>query len=358
MLRANLLLAIVVVVLAIPTALTLWFERGIYTDISESELLLAGFTRANVRALGISVPKLDVEGNPKRTEKNEVERSITQFVRGNEGWVVADVSGLPGPPVREELLYERVFRHLESIRRDDEALILPNANLEQLARYGLDDDHATEIRCVDGQGRMLTEVLVGKDASAGRVGKDVVRGFYVRTRDSTDVVLYEQEYWVLDPDPMTWVDRSPLHFRLDDVVRLHVKVPKGEMTLKRADRDAPDWEKVSAPEEVGAPFNSELRGLLQSIVGIEVQEYRDRSSPGPDLATLLTERGFDSPSVVLEVGMADGTSQRIEVGSQLPGTNQYWLRIASIDFFMTAGDWVITRFDRDPASYFGPPAGR
>ncbi|MFO1051869.1 MAG: DUF4340 domain-containing protein [Planctomycetota bacterium] len=361
MIRANIILAIVAVLLAVPTTLTLWKERSSFTDIAESKLLLAGFTRANVRGVGISVPVYDGKGELAKDEKGELQRKELYVVRTNDGWRLADTnSNLMGPPVQDETVFERIFRHLESIRSDDKSLVLADATNEQLARYGLDDEHAVEIRCVDGAqpSRLLAELMIGKDASAGRVGKDVVRGFYVRTRDSNDVVLYEQDYWLLDPDPKTWVDRNPLRFDVDQATRLEVRSPKGAFAVTRKSADTADWERESGPEDVGAVINSEVRGLLQAIRAVDVQEYRDRVVPGPDFDKLVAERGLDNPSIRIDVTLSGGQRITLAVGRQLPGKNEYWLRVSTLDFLLTAGDWVVTRFDRDPASLFGPSPSR
>ncbi len=351
--KSNVILAIVALLLAIPTGLTVWSERAVFTDVAELQLLFPGFTRANVRGVGISSPVRDENGQIARDEKGEPKRSITQFVRTDRDWVIAE-EPLKGAPVRDDRIFERVLQHVEAIRRDEEALVLSDGTPEQLARYGLSPEEAIEVRCVDAQGRMLAELMIGKDASAGRVGADVVRGFFVRARDSSDVVLYEQNYWVLDTDPQQWCDRNPLRFAVDDALRVHVKAPKGEVVFRRAGREAPDWTMERGPDDVGAVRNAEVRALLQTIASFNVQDYQQRLPQDGSADTLLAEHGLIAPKIFAEVELADGRKLRFDVGRQVPGKNEYWIRISSIEFLLTAGDWVVTRFDRDPEQYFDP----
>ncbi|MCC6783464.1 MAG: DUF4340 domain-containing protein [Planctomycetes bacterium] len=353
MLKSNLILLLVALVLAIPTGLTIWSERGNFTDVTELARLFPGFTRANVRAIGIAVPVRDEKGTLVRDEKGEPKRVITQFVRTESDWAIAE-GPLAGAPVRDDRIFERILQHVEAIPRDSEALVLADGSPEQLARYGLDAESATEIRCMDGSQRLIAELLIGKDASAGRVGKEVVRGFFVRARDSADVVLYEHEYWVIDPDPQAWLDRSPLRLPIDEVLRVHVKAPKGEVAFVRASRETPDWSKELGPDDVGAPRNSEVRALVQTIAAFNVHEYGARLPADGSLDAILAERGLTAPKIFAEAQLADGRKVRLHIGNQVPGKNEYWVRCSSVEFLLTAGDWVVSSFDRSADRYFDP----
>ncbi|MBI5853150.1 MAG: DUF4340 domain-containing protein [Planctomycetes bacterium] len=352
--KSNLVLFAAALLLAVPTGLTVWDEREVFTEVTDLARLFPGFTQANVRAIGIAVPLRDEKGGLTRDEKGELRREITQFVRTDVDWVIAD-GPLGGAPVRDEVVYERVLRHLEAIPLDEDALVLADGTPEQLLRYGLSAEEAVEIRCVDGAQRLIAELLVGKDASAGRVGKDVVRGFFVRARDSADVVLYEQDYWVIDPDPRQWIDRHPVRLPIDEVVRVHVKAPKGEVAFERATRDTPDWTKAIGPDGVGPPRNNEVRALIQQLLAFEIQDYVTRLPADGSLDQILAERGLATPKIFAEARLADGRVFRIDVGSKVPGKNEYWVRCSAVEFLLSAGDWVATRFDRDPEPYFDPP---
>lgn len=356
--RANWVLFLIALVLAIPTVLTLRSERVAFASFEDSQLLLAGFTRANVRAFGISVPRFDARGELVRDERGQALRSVSQFARTNDGWMLADVGAFSGIPVPEEMVFDRVLRHLESIRRDEKALVAVDASPAELARYGLDEEHAVEIRCVDGQGNMLAELLVGKDASAGRLDPNAVRAFFVRTRDSSDVVLYEQDHWLLDPTPATWFDKKPLDIAVDEVVRVRLLGPRGEFEVRRNGRDDWDWQKTIGPEEAGAPFAAEIRGLIQAIAGLEIADYREPVAQLTADPAVLSQRGLSDPMIRAEVELADGTSHVVDVGFRLGSSNEYWLRISTVGFVMTVGDWMVSRLDRDPMAYFGPAASK
>lgn len=359
MVRANIVLAILAVILAFPTAWTLFEDRTIFTEYEDIPRLFPGFTRENVRAVVLSRPKRDENGELVRDEKGEVAREQLQLVRVDDDWRIAGQNPLAGVTVSGAQVYERILQHVESIRRDEEALVREGATPEELERYGLTADEALLIQCYD-QNSPLAELYVGADASRGQAGEDVVHGFFVRSKDDNDVVLYEQSYWVLDVDPAQWYDRNPLRFPIDEVVEVKMHNLKGEVTFARENPQAPDWETMQGPGDVGAVRNGEIRVFAQSLSMVNIQEYVERlPAAGPQREAALARHGLKEPDFWAEVKLADGTRHRIAVGAQVPGKNERYLSISSVDFLMTVGEWFVARFEKDPkVAFFDPPATR
>jgi hypothetical protein len=357
MFRTNVVLAILALVLAIPTAWTLYQDRTVFTEYEDIPRLFPGFTRENVRGLVVSIPRRGADGKVETSAEGEVVRDALQMVRGEQDWVVTGQSPMAGVPVRAAQVYERVLQHLESIRRDGDALVQVDARPEDLARYGLRDEDAILLQCFDQSSRPVAELYVGHDASRGQAGEDVVRGFFVRAKDSADVVLYEQTYWVLDVDPAQWYERTPLRFSVEDAVGVRIRNLKGEVGFRRASAADPDWTAVDAPAETGAVRNGEVRAFVQSLSMLSIQEYQARLPDDPgQRGEVLAQRGLADPDFWAEVELADGTRHRIAVGGPVGGRNERHLSISSVDFVMTVGEWIVARFEKDPAAAFFDPA--
>ncbi|MGA0868809.1 MAG: DUF4340 domain-containing protein, partial [Planctomycetota bacterium] len=225
--------------------------------------------------------------------------------------------------------------------------------------YGLLEDEAVLVQCYDREAPVV-QLLVGADASRGRAGDGVVRGFFVRSRDSSDVVLYEQDYWVLDVDPAQWYERAPLRVPVDEVVEVSLRNLKGEVTFLRPDPAKADWEASVAPAEAGAVRDGEVRAFVEALSLLNIQEYAERlPTEAAERDAILRQRGLESPEFRAELVLADGQRHAIGIGGAVGGRNERYLTISSIDFVMTVGEWIVARFEKDPAAvFFDPPASR
>ncbi len=358
LMRANIVLAVAAAGLAVPTWLTIQADRTEFTSFEDIPKLFPGFTPDNVKAVVISTVKKGEDGEPVKDQNGKVQRDGIQLQRTDDGWVLANTD-IAGVKVRPEVVRDRVFDNLDRIRVDDKAIVRENATPDELKEFGLAEDQAVLVQCFDAANRPLAQLLIGKDAAGGKAGKDVVRGFYVRSADSSDVVLYEQSYWQIDADRDQWVDRMPVHFDVDKAVHVELHNPKGDVAFERSGVDSPDWKKVAGPDDVGAVRNGEVRAFVQTISQIQVQKYVKRLPPvGPQRTAAVGEFGLATPEVTVTVKLADGTEHRVAVGSQVQGQNQYYLMASSADFLLAVGDWIVSPLERDPATFFDPPASR
>jgi hypothetical protein len=357
--RMNVVLAIIALVLAVPTWVTLRSDAAIFTDYEDIPRLFPGFTRDTIRGLTVSIPRRDVEGRLVRDEAGAVVRDTLPLARADQDWQIAGQGPLAGVTVRSTRVYERVLQHIESMRRDEEALVQLDAGPDELASYGLGEDEAILVQCFDREAPVV-QLLVGVDASRGRAGDGVVRGFFVRSRDSSDVVLYEQDYWVLDVDPAQWYERAPLRVPVDEVVEVSIRNLKGDVTFVRKDPASADWSAAVAPPDTGAVRDGEVRAFVESLSLLNIQEYAERLPADPaERDAVLRQRGLEAPEFRAELVLANGQRHAIGIGGTVGGRNERYLTISSVDFVMTVGEWIVARFEKDPAAvFFDPPSTR
>jgi hypothetical protein len=182
----------------------------------------------------------------------------------------------------------------------------------------------------------------------------------VRSQDSSDVVLYEQDYWVLDVDPAQWYERAPLRIPVDEVVEVSIRNLKGEVTFVRPDPQQAGWAASVAPPDTGAVRDGEVRAFVESLALLSIQEYAERLPSEPaEREAALRQRGLEAPEFRAEIVLSDGQRHSIGIGGAVGGRNERYLTISSVDFVMTVGEWIVARFEKDPAAvFFDPPASR
>lgn len=357
--RINFVFAIVAIVLLYPTWRVYESDRASFTDYTDIPRLFAGFDPDNIGRVVISTPKLDDAGAPLRDDKGNAQRDGILIVKtGADSWVIGQGVPVAGVAVRADQVRERVLRHLEQIRSDPKALVHAAADEEALARFGLDADHATLIQAQSAQGVPMAELFLGKASGESARGDNALRGYYVRRADSNDVVLYEQDYWLVAPNPDTWVDRNPLRFRSESVVELSLMNELGQMAVVKDAASDLDWKVKTGPAaEVGAPRSAEITSFVRGLTMLNIQRYVE-PLPQAEAAIkgVLSRHGLVEPKIRVAVRLDDGATHTVEIGDQVSGANEYYLRISSVGFLMTVGDWVIAQFEREPAFFFDPPA--
>jgi hypothetical protein len=362
--KSNVVLLVAAVALAVPTWLQLRSEVEVFTDISRIPLLFDGFTVDNVGQVLLAKPK--AEQPPPDPQNPDQKRPIAYdqllLVKSDKGFQLGATAGdRAGAPVLKERVERDVFAHLQSIRADRETLVQPNAAPDQLANYGLDDEHAFRIKVVDTTGKHVTaELLVGRDAGAGQTGTEAVRGVFVRKSDSTDVILYEPQPagWRRDVDETTWIDKVLAKLEPDKVRRLSIKnAASGAAALvfSREDGKA-SWQAVEAPADVGAVRQTEVETLLQRLRYLAVQDFRLPLERAGNLQQL----GLLPPAIELELTLHEEAADRVlrlAVGGKVEGKNEYYLTSTESPFLMTWPAGTVTPFELDArAQLFDPPA--
>ncbi|MBK8977619.1 MAG: DUF4340 domain-containing protein [Planctomycetes bacterium] len=373
MLRINLVLLALAVVLAVPTWLTLRGDRTVFVDTAEVPAMFPGFTPQNVYGIRIDVPRRGEDGQPLRNADGQPIYESLGMARADAddatAWVLAGQDEpLQGVHVPYERIRDVVLDPIASIRLDRQSLVAESVDAAGLERYGLAPHQAIVVHCFDPQGVALADLCIGADASAGRVGEDAVRGYFVRREGASDVVLYERAIWLVSAAREQWIDRRPLDAMPGDVVEVAI-----ENRLTRADarlatkrvavaRDTQRngvWVRREGPEAVGAVRNTEVDAFVTTLLRLEIQGYVQALPADPQQRdAALAQFGLADPRIEVEVGLADGRRLRIEVGDQVRRDgvlqNERYLLIDTIPFLLSAGDWVVAALERDPTLWFEP----
>jgi hypothetical protein len=361
--KPNVILLAAAVLLAVPTWLQLSSDAESFKDIARIPLLFDGFTSDNVGQILIGQPKKEQPPpDPKQPDqKRPIAYDQLHIAKTDKGFVFGNlVAGdLIGAPVSKERVEADVFAHLRAIRIDRDVLVQPSATPEQLVQYGLDEAQAFVIKAVDTIGQnVVAEVLVGKDASAGQTGTEMVRGVFVRKRDSNDVVLYEFEKgWRRDVQQDLWLDKVLARPEPEKVRRLSIRnaaTAGTTFTFERKDNKA-SWTAVEPPADVGALRQSEVEALLQRLRWIAVQDYRLPLQRAGNLQTL----GLVPPQIEIVLGLRDGEQDReikLSVGSKVEGKNEFYLHCSESAFLMTWPAGTVTPFELDVKAQLFDPA--
>jgi len=362
----NAVLGVVCLVLAVPTFLQLNSEADTFVDLERIPLMFRGFTSENAGKILLAMPKAEQPAAaPNANEPKQIayDQLLLQSIDGK--WQVGVVpkqesSEFAEAPVLQQRVENDVFHHLRMIRNDPTTFVQSNATDEQLAKYGLDDEHAYLVRVIDKTGQIvLAELLVGDDSSVGRSSEEAVRGTFVRKPGSNDVVLYEwQKPWRRDVMTDQWLDRALLRIEPDKVRKLTIKNSStGGRTFVFARAPGKSkWECTQGGEELGAVRQAEIEGLTQRFRYLGVNSFEKRLSNAGDFQTLgLARPAIDLTLVVDE----DGTEKeiRIAVGKQMEGRNIYYMTCSLAPFVMTWPSSNVTQFELDVARRLFDPKG-
>ena len=265
--KANLVLAITTVVLAVPTWMTLRRDLENFVDVADVPRLFAGFTTDNVATLALGKPKdpqPDVQPAPGSdpNQKPAIQYDQINFQRTELGFVLGQGMGeQSGVPVNAQMLELQVWKHLAEIPADKETLVQSEATDAQLAEYGLDQAHAFVLRTTNAQSQVIAELLVGKDTTTTTQGAEAVRGVFVRRSDARDVVFYEVPFWNRTIDTSQWIERTMFKVPADMVRRLEVQNQTGKAVFVRPKGQA-SWQVEAPPSGKGAVRQIEVEGVL------------------------------------------------------------------------------------------------
>ncbi|MBL8751228.1 MAG: DUF4340 domain-containing protein [Planctomycetes bacterium] len=360
--RANVLLLAAATVLAVPTWLQLRGDGDSFTDVASIPLLFDGFTAENVGFVLLRQPKKEQPPADPRNpdQKKQVAYDQVLLQRTDKGFQIAAMSGdRAGVPINKDRVENDVFLHLRTIRIDRETLVQSAATPEQLAQYGLDEEHAFLIKASDMQGKnVVAELYVGKDVGVGG-GTDTLRGTYVRKADSSDVILYENDRpWRRDVAEEGWVDRTLARLEPEKIRRLSIRntaTAGTTFTFERPDGKS-FWEPKDPPVDVGALRQSEIESFVQRLRLLSVQEYRVQLQRAGDLKTF----GLQPPAIEMAIVVRDGANERtitLAVGAKVDGKNEYYLQSSESAFLMTWPQAFVTQFELDvKKTMFDPKA--
>lgn len=359
--KSNLALAVACAALAVPTFLQLSSEVEIFVDVSRIPLMFDGFTADNVGSVLLGEPRPAAGAEQPAASQPAVAYDQLVLNLTDAGWAIGAPTGavveLAGAPARKSKLEADVFEHVRSIRNDPDALVQPAATAQQLAEFGLDDEHAFVVRCVDRSGKtVVADLLVGKDASEWGQGSEAVRGVFVRARGSNDVVLYEWlQPWRRTVEPAEWLDRTLFRLEPDKVRALSLRNgATGDRTFVfRRPPNQMRWAPEGA-EDLGAVRQGELEGLVQRLRYVAAQSYERPLSRAGDMQAL----GLYPPRIELKLEVADGNDTQtieLQVGARVDGRNEHYLTCSESEFLLTWPASLVAQFELDVAQRLFDP---
>ncbi len=362
--RANLFLLILAVVLAVPTTLTIIDNQIIFEDYQEVPRLFDGFDPDNVVTIQVQQPRLDEKGMVIREDDGGLATNALVMTRpsGQEHWVFGgNDPEMRGVRVRQDRVRDYVLQHIEAIRMDENSLVAEDVRQEDLKKYGLEDGNPklTAIVCLDKVGKPLAQIFLGRDTKLDRrEQKGLVRGYFVRRPDRSDVILYEAEFWQVSTDKQQWVDRNIFYrFPTDQAVELALKNNKGAVKFAKARADEIDWGMVEGPENQGAVRQAEVNALLQSLQLLDAPQFIRPLGQSVAVEEDMKALGFDEPLIDLSVKLANGELKRMRVGKKLPNQNFFYMLTSTIPtYVLGVGDYQMHGFEAAPTKFFDPPA--
>ena len=355
--KANTLLAVAAIVLAVPTWLTIQGDLENFVDTAQVPKMFDGFTVDNVATVVLGKPKdpqpeAQTQPGADPNQKPQIQYDQLQFQRTDKGFVLGQAMGEKyGAPANGQMLELQVWKHLSSMPFDRETLVQEGATEEQLVSYGLDPAHAFVVKAGNAQGQVIAELLVGKDTNLGAQGTDVVRGVYVRKADSRDVAFYEVPLWNRSIDAQQWLDLWVAKVPADMVRRIEVKNQTGQAAFVRKKGES-SWACEAAPAGKGAVRQIEVEGLVQRLGYVQAQDYVRPLASAP-----LAQLGLDTPTVVVSVVYEkDGKDTTLEVaaGKQIEGKPTQYVRCSASDFVCALPVQWAAGFERDLGEFFDP----
>lgn len=226
-----------------------------------------------------------------------------QLVKGSEGWRMVAPQSVKADAGEVDTL----LSSLESLEIDEVVSEAPR----DLAAYGLAQPGATLTIVREGSTDAL-RLLLGEKTPAGG-------GVYAKLPTATRVFTIPS--WsasALEKKPFDLRDRSLLHVKRDEVKTLEVTGPGQGYALAR---DAGGEWSFTRPLQTRAGRWS-VDGLLGTLEGLRME------SVAAEDARDLKPYGLDKPVWRVVLGLADGTSRTLEVGSS-PADKQHHAREGS-----------------------------
>lgn len=364
--RTNTILAALAVVLAVPTALTVLAEQRSFIDFERVPHLFEGLNPDNVHYIVLARTKKKAADAAEGAAPEAEEQDELVFARTQDGWMLGQSNEHPNPlvgvPVQEHRIESDILERLQEIRLDGKATVATGVPEEELEKKGLTPDTGITISLRNSEQKAIAELVRGNDASNAQAGEDKVRGFYVRPKDRTDIVLYEPStpYWPLTIKANDWIDLEMHRFQSRDVKSFSLRNASGEVTFTRGNKqgDFADWQKEGdEPKGVGAVRVQEVTNLLQRFNTVSCTRFIGRVDDQRYAADVPDTK---SAEVAVSATLEDGTRYVMLVGKKVAGKQEYFARFegkrGQSPFLVAIGEWMRSPFERDPKDLFDPPA--
>lgn len=344
--RANIVLLVLAVILAIPVTIQLVQEGQRFTVWADEPLLFEGLDPDSVEVVGYGEPS----GREPAEPGGAVPRDEIWFGKvGPEQWLLVEPKEMVGAPVYGDRVVGSFIDFVLPIRRREANIVVRDADDKQLEQYGLTRSGARVISLQRKNRTPLATLYVGNyvtDAESGRG----LGGYYVRDNRSTTVLFYERDRWGPTTGLGFWIDRA-IH-RLDETKIQSIRFTgpyTGESAVEFArDGERPHlWNAVAAPDGVGAVRQGEVTQMVVEFARASAEKVLRRVDE-----TVLGDLkyGLSGPRtfVAVEATMEDGAKHSLHVGAQVESTSRRYAIGGTGQWLLTVKPEVFDRFARIP----------
>jgi hypothetical protein len=358
--RTNLILLILALLLAIPTALTLAGEDTPTMAVEDFPPLLPGFNPDNVGVITLARKRPVPPGAP-QPQQPQLDQLV--FFRSETGgWALGPHPLLQGLPIKENKVESEILDHLKAIRLDRDALDTAQADPDYLAERHLTEDSALIVTCGrDLQNEPLAEVFKGIRAEQLSKQPGAVQGYYVCRKDKPrEVVVYDpSEPWEPVMDANEWVDKVIYDILMGDVESFRIKNAYGTVGFKKKKGSQATWVKSDVPgevpENVGAVRQMEVTNLLEQFRKVTAEDFE-----GP-IRNIEQQIGLekiglapDKSRYEFRATLKDGQEYRLRAGHRVPNKPHHYAVTSNNDFVFTLRDFAVNPLNVEPKDLFDP----
>jgi len=351
--RANIILAVLAAILAIPVAWNLWQESARFTVWADEPLLFEGLDVKDVAVIGFGTP---VRGQGPVAPGAEVPRDEVWFQRGpQDQWVVVRPEAMAGAKVLSDRVLGSFFEFVQPIRMRAANVVVRDADEEQLEAYGLSRANAQVVKLQRADSTPLATLYVGRYAAESETDRGV-GGYYVRDNRGTTVLFYERPLWSPTTDLSFWLDPVVHQLEAGEIKSLRYSGPRTGGNVVQFERDPTKphlWLATAKPDNVGDLFQGEVTQMVQEFAYVTSERVVGRADEN---AVQDPVYGLSKPYISVEAIMEDGAVHRLFVGAQRPGSSDRFAVGGGGQWLVIVRPNTFDRFESDPAvTLFGPP---
>jgi hypothetical protein len=354
--KTNILLFVLAALLAIPSYLTVRGERARFTEIKDVPLLFDGFNAKAVAFLRVNKGWNDPPPQGQQAPADQKPTPELVFQRTAADKWSLQAGELAGMPVLTPKIDSELLDHLGRIRRDERAVLRPKATPDEIKQFGLDKEQGFVIAAFDAQQRLLAELVVGKDVSAGQWGNNVVRGRYVRAKANDSVLVYETDFWNPTVEANEWLDLKVFQVDLNKAIgfKLFNPTTKEPVEFSKDKPQAPEWQVVKQPDGTADLKQGDLGMAIPKMSFVQARRVLAPFNP-----TVLQAKGLALDKLGLEPAeysvtytVEGGETFILEIGKKLEDKNEFYARSNKLQFLFTVGDEFIPGISTDVKSLF------
>ena len=213
----------------------------------------------------------------------------TKLVKDGAGWKMVAPLAVPA----DASAVDAIVGSLSGLEMDEQVA----ESAPTLKDFGLDAPDKTVSVTLEG-GATETLLIGGKLADGS--------GIYAKTPDKTRIFTVGSfGLSALDKKPFDLRDRDLLHVKRDAVKTLEISGPQGTYALAKTDKG--EWAFTKPLATLAGRWT--VDGLLGTLEGLRMESVADENAKD------LKKFGLDKPTRSVALGLADGSTKTLEVGT-------------------------------------------